>query len=38
MQRLTYGEVTDNLRLADGEAIPKLKTAVCSFMDNPSGN
>nr|DAG23786.1 MAG TPA: hypothetical protein [Caudoviricetes sp.]DAZ29123.1 MAG TPA: hypothetical protein [Caudoviricetes sp.] len=38
MTRLTYSKATDNLKLADGGAIPKLKTAVCSSMDNPSSN
>nr|DAZ70903.1 MAG TPA: hypothetical protein [Caudoviricetes sp.] len=33
--RLTYSKATDNLKLADGGAIPKLKTAVCPW-NNPS--
>nr|DAE93988.1 MAG TPA: hypothetical protein [Caudoviricetes sp.]DAY95217.1 MAG TPA: hypothetical protein [Caudoviricetes sp.] len=35
MTRLTYSKATDNLKLADGGAIPKLKTAVCPW-NNPS--
>nr|DAX77984.1 MAG TPA: hypothetical protein [Caudoviricetes sp.] len=31
MTRLTYSKATDNLKLADGGAIPKLKTAVCPW-------
>ena len=33
--RLTYSKATDNLKLADGGAIPNLKTAVCPW-NNPS--